>query len=155
MILPGDIFKFLLSRWYLINNFEWSKLGTYFICNIDFQCHQQSLMKKSDEKSFMKSDGDPYYSWFFCINYASVVSPSSFLFFVNFELIQYNMQHIKLVFLRLTRNYFYQLDKKTNGLFNIYDLAEKSGNVWRIIFSPTAVDSRLRFAIFSPYRASR
>ena len=36
-------------------------------------------MKKFDEKSFMKSDGDPYYSWCFSINYPSVTSPSSFI----------------------------------------------------------------------------
>ena len=31
----------------------------------------------------------------------------------------YNMQHIKLMFFRLTKNYFYQLDKKISGVIFI------------------------------------
>ena len=151
LILSGDFFKFLLCRWYPINNIEWSKLGK---CNIVFQRHRQSLIKKSDKKSFMKSDGDPYYSWCFCINYPIVTSRNSFVhvqkekketgckvmlnmfkleqcqlvpvfffflffFFLLIWINSYNMQHIKLMLFRLTKHYFYQLDKKISGVIFI------------------------------------
>ena len=102
----------------------------------------------------MKSDGDPYYSWCFCINYPIVTPRNSFVhvqkekketgckvmlnmfkleqcqlvpvfffcFFFFFLLIlinSYNMQHIKLMLFRLTKHYFYQLDKKISGVIFI------------------------------------
>ena len=43
-----------------------------------------------------------------------------FLFFFLFiNLNSYNMQHIKLMLFRLTKHYFYQLDKKISGVIFI------------------------------------